>query len=189
MNTYQCINDIITEDERKQLLSEAMNFKWWNDKFSFQVLEFYPDSKILLSMFSKDLEESSFKDILDFTSPLIKKLISKVNPKLTLKQAAYVKIPVGGGVRVHKDTDSIPGRRTCITWALSSIKDFSPVIFYNEDKTFNEKVYYKEKPLILNTSKYHSVDNETEPRYSFQLCFYETIEEILELYKKGKVFI
>ena len=41
MNTYQCINDIITEDERKQLLSEAMNFKWWNDKFSFQVLEFY----------------------------------------------------------------------------------------------------------------------------------------------------
>ena len=53
MNTYQCINDIITEDERKQLLSEAMNFKWWNDKFSFQVLEFYPDSKILLSMFSK----------------------------------------------------------------------------------------------------------------------------------------
>ena len=89
MNTYQCINDIITEDERKQLLSEAMNFKLWNDKFPFQVLEIYPDSKILLSMFSKDLEDSSFTDILDFTSPLIKKIMSKVNPKLTLKQAAH----------------------------------------------------------------------------------------------------
>ena len=182
MNTYQCINDIITEDERNQLLSEAMNFKLWNDKFSFQVLEFYPDSKILLSMFSKDLEDSSFTDILDFTSPLIKKIMSKVNSKLTLKQAAFVKMPIKGGIKIHKDTDTIPGRRTCITWALSPIKDFSPVIFYNEDKTFNEKVYYEKKPLIINTSKYHSVDNQIEPRYTFQLCFYETIEEVKCLY-------
>ena len=116
-------------------------------------------------------------------------MISKVNPNLKLKQAAYVKIPVGGGVRVHKDTDTIQGRRTCITWALSSIKDFSPVIFYNDDKTFNEEVYYEDKPLILNTGKYHSVDNETESRYSYQICFYDPIETLVELDKKGELFI
>ena len=28
MNTYQCINDIINVDERKQLLSEAMSYNY-----------------------------------------------------------------------------------------------------------------------------------------------------------------
>ena len=30
MNTYQCKNDIISEDERKQLLSEAMSCDYHN---------------------------------------------------------------------------------------------------------------------------------------------------------------
>ncbi len=195
MNTYQCKNDMITKDERKQLLSETMNFKLWSDKVSFQVLEFDPlKQHFCLYKFSKDLDEKNYDEIRELKkSPLeglFTKLINKTNSKLKFFIAAYVKFASGGGVRIHKDTDTVPGRASSITWALSPLKDFSPIRFYNEDKTFNEDVYYKEKPLLVNTNNYHTVDNKSEqPRYSFQLCFYDPIEKLVELDQKGELFI
>ena len=60
---------------------------------------------------------------------------------------------------------------------------------YNDDKTFNEDVYYQEKPLIVSTAKNHCCFNESkEPRYTFQICFYDPIERLAELDQKGELF-
>ena len=194
MNTYQCKNDIITKEERKKLLSESMNFKLWSDRVStYKPVE--ADTGIIVM---KSKEGDTYKATKDYEKFMIKspleglftKLVNKTNPKLKFFIAAYVKFADNNGVVTHKDTDTIVGRRSCVNWALSPLKQFPPIRFYNEDKTFNEDVYYKEKPLIVNTGNYHSVNNTSgQPRYSFQICFYDPIETLVKLDQKGELFI
>ena len=173
MNTYQCINDMISDDERKQLLSQAMNIKMWSYKIS--------DYK---------LEESCGIIKLNIEG-IVKKLVNRVNPTLKFFMADFGKFSSKETIAIHKDTDTVSGRDSNITWALyPELKDFSPIQYWNEDKTFNEVVNYEKKPLIVNTKKYHSVDNTSEyDRYTFQLCFYDPIEKLVDLDLQGKLFI
>tara|TARA_B100000073_G_C23724433_1_gene568773 strand:- start:1839 stop:2357 length:519 start_codon:yes stop_codon:yes gene_type:complete len=172
MNTYQCLNDIITKDERKQLLYEVKNIKVWDD---------YSDTSNLKVV-------STGKGTLPLKG-LVKKLINKVNPKLKFWIADFIKFAPKKGIVVHKD--DLPGRTSCITWALSpSLDKFSPIKYYDENEKFVEEVYYKEKPLIITTQNNHNCFNDSEEiRYTFQICFYDKIEKLVELDQKGKLFI
>jgi hypothetical protein len=182
MNSYQCINDIINVDERKQLLSQAMNCNYHNYKT-------YKGTHTGLQVVSTGDEKLPLDG-------LVKELVSRVNPNLKFFIAVFMKFAPNDGTGIgsnnygiHKD-DHL-GRTSCITWALyPELKDFSPVKYYNEDETFNEAVYYKEKPLIITTRNNHSVDNKSEKaRYTFQICFYDSIEKLAELDQKGELFI
>ena len=43
---------------------------------------------------------------------------------------------------------------------------------------------------VINTRKYHSVDNTSKyDRYCFQLCYYDPIEKLVDLDLQGKLFI
>ena len=173
MNTYQCLNDIINDDERKQLLSQAMNIKMWSTKISDYRLEM--DSGI------KQLEIEG----------IIKKIVNRVNPTLKFFIANFAKFTSNDYIVIHKDTDTVPGRSSNITWALyPEIKDYTPIQYWNDDKTFNEVVDFEKKPLVINTRKYHSVDNTSKyDRYCFQLCYYDPIEKLVDLDLQGKLFI
>ena len=168
MNTYQCKNDIINPDERKQLLSEARNAVYNN----------YKTNK----------GTHTGLQVVSANNDVVKKLVNKINPKLKYSGAVFVKFASKDGIFIHID-DHL-GRASCITWALyPPLKDFSPVKYYNEDETFNETVYYEEKPLIITTRNNHSCNNESEvDRYTFQLCFYDPIEKLAELDQKGELF-
>ena len=182
MNSYQCINDIISIDERKQLLSEAKSYNYENYKT-------YKGTPTGIQVVS------TYKGAVPIVG-LVKKMINKTNPKLNFFIAVFMKFAPNDGTGIgnnnygiHKD-DHL-GRTSCITWALyPELKDFSPIKYYNEDETFNEAVYYKEKPLIITTRNNHSVDNKSEKaRYTFQICFYDSIEKLAELDQKGELFI
>jgi len=172
MNTYQCVNDIITKDERKQLLSEAKNIKVWDD---------YLDTSNLKVV-------GTGKGTLPFKG-LVKKLVNKMNPTLKFFIADFIKFAPKKGIVPH--TDDLPGRSSCITWALSpSLDKFSPIKYYDENEKLVEEIYYKEKPLIITTENTHNCFNDSdETRYTFQICFYDKIEKLVELDKKGELFI
>ena len=175
MNTYQCKTDIISAEEKFKLLSQAMNCNYHNyetDKKTHTGLQVVStgDGKLPLE-------------------GLVKELVNKVYPKLIFFIADFIKFAPKDGIFIHKD-DHL-GRTSCITWALyPDLKDFSPVKYYNEDKSFNEAVYYEDKPLIITTRNNHSCNNESEvARYTFQICFYDSIEKLAELDQKGELFI
>ena len=170
MNTYQCKNDIINEDERKQLLSQARGCDYYN-------YTTYKGTNTGLQVVKLPIDG------------LVKKLVNKTNSKLKFFIADFIKFYPKVGIHPHKD-DHL-GRASCITWALyPSLKDFCPIKYYNEDKTFNEEVYYEKKPLIITTRNNHSCSNESEvERYTFQLCFYDPIEKLAELDQKDELFI
>tara|TARA_B100000214_G_scaffold350601_1_gene304393 strand:+ start:4051 stop:4617 length:567 start_codon:yes stop_codon:yes gene_type:complete len=174
-NTYQCKTDIISKDERKQLLSQAMNCHYHG----------YETNKGTHT----GLQVVSTSDGKLPLDGLVKKFVDRVNPKLKFFIADFIKFAPKDGIFIHKD-DHL-GRASCITWALyPPLKDFSPVKYYNEDKTFQEAVYYEDKPLIISTRNYHSCNNESEvARYTFQICFYDSIEKLAALDKKGELFI
>ncbi len=175
MNTYQCKNNIISKDERKQLLSQAMNCN-----YHYHITKKGTHTK---------LQVVSTGDGQLPLDGLVKEVVNRVNPNLKFFIANFLKFGPKAGLFIHKDGHL--GRATCITWALyPPLKDFSPISYYNEDETFVETVYYREKPLIITTRNNHSCNNESEvDRISFQICFYDPIEKLAELDQRGELFI
>lgn len=118
-------------------------------------------------------------------------LLDKFNPKLVMhedKVVAFIKFDAGGGIFPH--TDDNPKRSTVFAWAVNSDpENFVPILFHNpEDKTVIDKAYYTEEGLVFNTQSMHSVEPSSLPRISLQICFYNPIEEVYELYRNGELF-
>ena len=109
-----------------------------------------------------------------------------INPDLNIEGCVYLHFEPNKKIPPHVD-DSLK-RTSCITWALfPDIENFAPVIFYDENGNEKDKVYYTNKPLILNTRYRHGVQNNNSDRYSFQLCLNNPIEELVELDKENKL--
>ena len=177
MNTYQCKSDIISVNEKEKLLSEARNYKYVN---------YMPDEGPEAGLeFISTLNERNKNSIPIDT---VKQFINRINPQCNFFIATFIKFASKANIYIHKD-DHL-GRSSSITWALQpSLENFSPVKYYNEDQTFNESVYYESNPLIISTRNWHSCENPyKEDRYTFQLCYYNNIEELAELDKKGELF-
>ena len=197
MNTYQCKDDIINADEKGQLLSEVKNISLWSNKLSYYAPKDDTGTGIRVMKVREDDDYHQTKVYKEFIknqkSPLeglFEKLVNKINPKLKFFVVDYIRFAPMDDITIHKDTDTVPGRASCITWPLyPELKDFSPVKYYNDDKTFNDDVYYQEKPLIVSTAKNHCCFNGSqEARFTFQICFYDPIERLAELDQKGELF-
>jgi hypothetical protein len=125
-----------------------------------------------------------------YKTGVIKKIINLINPSLNFYNVLFMYFPVGKFTAIH--TDGQVTRKSVITWALSPLETFSPTTFYTADRKIIETVYYNSKPLIFSTDCYHSVGLEVKNnhnRYSFQICFMDPIEKLVELEQQGKLFV
>jgi len=177
MNTYQCKSDIISVSEKEKLLAEARTYNYVNyitDKGTPAGLEFI-----------STLNERN-KDSIPINT--VNQFINRINPQCNFFIATFIKFASKANIFIHKDNHL--GRSSSITWALyPNLENFSPVKYYDEEQSFNESVYYESNPLIISTRNYHSCENlYKEDRYTFQLCYYNSIEELAELDKKGELF-
>lgn len=118
-------------------------------------------------------------------------ILKKFNPKLIMhedKVVAFIKFGAGGGIFPH--TDDNPKRSTVFAWAVNTDpRNFVPILFHNpEDKSIVDRAYYTYKGLVFNTQSMHSVKPSSLDRISLQICFYNPIEEVYDLYRKGELF-
>ena len=127
------------------------------------------------------------------TNPLdpLNILLAKFNQKLVMhedKVVAFIKFDAGGGIFPH--TDDNLKRSTVFAWAVNTAPtNFVPILFHNpEDKSVVDKAYYTEEGLVFNTQSMHSVEPSNLDRISLQICFYNPIKEVYELYKNGELF-
>lgn len=173
MNTYECNFDLDIKD-RAMLLSLATQLDY--------------DVYITNKGTTTGLNYTSTVRNVPVTG-VVKKLISMLNSDINFTGAVFVHFFPNDSIFPHSDDDSL--RASCITWALApSINNFAPVNYYTEcnEEAYEETVYYSKKPLIINTSNYHSVHNNNFNRYTFQLCSNDPIEKLVELDKKNELF-
>ena len=193
MNAYECQFEL-DEIDRNQLLKEAQAFD-----YNYHITEngYNPEDSIkarkLTSEEGIELPLSFLRgypaEILN--TEIIKKMTSLINSSLNFCSALYIHFGVNQGTMPHIDHNT--NRKTIIAWALSPFIDlFSPITYYSDYKTVIETVYYTYNPLIFSTQSMHSVGFETKnnyDRYSFQLCFADPIEKLVELEQQGKLFV
>ena len=106
----------------------------------------------------------------------------KINPELEYGGALFIKFHANAVIETHIDDHK--GRSTVIAFPLSpEWPHFAPITYNGVD------THYKERPLVLNTQIEHSVTNNNYDRYSYQLCFGDTIDKIIELDLQNKIFV
>ena len=116
-------------------------------------------------------------------TPLIKQMINLINPNLFIEGCMYLHILPNQWFPPHVDESLL--RESVIAWTLSpDIENFAPVMFHDENDKIEKVFYYSDKPSLLNTRYKHSVKNNSYDRYSFQLMFRNTIEELIEFDQK-----
>lgn len=106
----------------------------------------------------------------------------KINPELEYGGALFIKFHAHTIIETHIDDHK--GRSTVIAFPLSpDWPHFAPITYNGVD------THYTEQPLVLNTQVEHSVTNNNYDRYSYQLCFGESIDKIIELDLQNKIFV
>jgi len=106
----------------------------------------------------------------------------KFHEELKFGGALFIKFDAGAIIEPHID-DHV-GRSTVIAIPLSPEFPHFAGIQYGDFE-----YGYTEQPLALNTQIEHSVHNNNYHRYSYQLCFENTIDEIKELDLENKIFL
>lgn len=105
-----------------------------------------------------------------------------INPELKYGGALFIKFHARAIIETHIDDHK--GRSTVIAFPLSpNWPHFAPITYNGEN------IHYTQQPLALNTQVEHSVTNNNYDRYSYQLCFANTIDEIKELDLQNKIFV
>lgn len=117
-------------------------------------------------------------------------LLNKFNKNLVMedKLVAFIKFKAGSGIFPHTD-DSLK-RSTIFAWAVNTAPaNFVPILYHDKDtQEVIDKAYYTNEGIVFNTQNMHSVEPHALDRVSLQLCFYNPIEEVYDLYKNGKLF-
>jgi len=173
MNIYRInyqLNDIIFND----LKNLAINLSYQN----YTTLK---GTKI-------SLQYSNCLDSANNRFSVVKQIEELINPRLDITMAVFIKFPAYSNIEPHID-DNIQ-RSSCVTWALHpDLQNFAPVNFHDINKEIVETVFYDKFPIILNTRAIHSVQNNNFDRYTFQLCFSNSIDELANFNKDHKIFI
>lgn len=104
---------------------------------------------------------------------------------ITYKDAQIFRMKPNDYGLIHKDTD-----RTCgILFPITPIgEQFAPIRFHDSAKQEVEILNYSEQAIILNVLEYHSIQNNQHERINFQIDFQLPYEEVVQLYKDGKLF-
>jgi hypothetical protein len=123
----------------------------------------------------------------DFLNTDAKLIIDSFHPDLniTYKQAQLFQMKPGQSGFLHKDTDRSVG----VLFPITPVgDDFSPIMFFNEEKEFVTDLNYSNAAIILNVLKYHNVKTTNTIRINFQIDLHIPYAEVVELYKNGKLF-
>ena len=90
-------------------------------------------------------------------------------------------------VIIHKDG---PFKRNCVlSIPLSPNKNYAETNFYNKDqKLVTSSKFENMKPAFLNTQEFHGLVNNNNYRFNLQLCFEESFETVVTMYKLKKLF-
>lgn len=123
----------------------------------------------------------------DFLLTDIKLIIDSFDPSLniTYKQSQlFQMLPNQQGI-LHKDTD----RKCGILFPITPIKNnFSPILFYDDNKNMVNEINYGNQAIIINVLKYHNVKKTNHVRINFQIDLNIKFEEVISLYNEGKLF-
>lgn len=138
--------------------------------------DIYPGVKLNSKRYSEDFLKTDAALIINSFHPDL---------KITYKQAQLFQMLPGQRGVLHKDTDRTAG----ILFPITPIgNNFSPILFYNEQKELVESLNYSNKAMILNVLKYHNVEYTNDVRVNFQIDFHIPYEELVNLYNEGRLF-
>jgi hypothetical protein len=138
--------------------------------------DIYPGVKLNSKRYSEDFLKTDAVRIIDsFHSSL----------NVTYRQAQLFQMMPGQRGVLHKDTDRTAG----ILFPITPIGDnFSPIMFYNEQKELVESLNYSNNAIILNVLKYHNVEYTDHIRVNFQIDFHIPYQQLVNLFNQGKLF-
>lgn len=138
--------------------------------------DIYPGVKLNSKRYSEDFLKTDAARIIDSFHPDL---------NVTYQQAQLFQMLPGQRGVLHKDTDRTAG----ILFPITPIGDnFSPIMFYNEQKELVESVNYSRNAIILNVLKYHNVEYTNHVRINFQIDFHIPYNDLVQLYQAGKMF-
>lgn len=91
---------------------------------------------------------------------------------------------------VVKHRDNPKYRKTNIIHPLLPLEEYASTMFYEsyEHQTPIICEYKNDLPVILNLSKFHSVNNNNNYRINLQFSFKEDFDTLVNLYKDQKIF-
>ena len=168
-----------TERMRKALTDEAQIESQYDNYVS-------PEGHMIELEFSVlfDLDRGiKMKDI-----PILQTMFDLIQPNITITASGFIRFLPGRHTVPHVD-DSL-ARTTALTFPLTpEPKWFAPTIGFKPNSMKPETVmYWDGRPGLLNTRERHAVYNNKYPRHTFQICFREPLDDVLELHKHGKLF-
>lgn len=138
--------------------------------------DIYPGVKLNSKRYSEDFLKTDAVHIIDSFHPSL---------NVTYRQAQLFQMMPGQRGVLHKDTD----RTTGILFPITPIGDnFSPIMFYNEQKELVESLNYSNNAIILNVLKYHNVEYTDHIRVNFQIDFHIPYQQLVDLFNQGKLF-
>lgn len=90
---------------------------------------------------------------------------------------------------VVKHRDGPFGRNCVLSIPIYPTVDYSATLFYDNDNNFAAKCKFNNLlPTFLNTQQTHGLKNGKHRRLNLQLCFEESFEVVVDLYKKEQLF-
>lgn len=138
--------------------------------------DIYPGVNLNSKRYSEDFLNTDAKLIIDSFHPDL---------NITHKQAQLFQMNPGQKGILHKDTDRAAG----VLFPITPIGDnFSPIMFYDEQKEFVADLNYSNQAIILNVLKYHNVKYTNTVRINFQIDFHIPYAEVVKLYTSGNLF-
>lgn len=101
-------------------------------------------------------------------------------------------VAMHGGTKIKPHIDIKSKQRKCVlSMPIYPLSDYVPTLFW-EDINSSDPIdicnYDNSTGCFLNTQEVHSVTNNNYFRVGLQLCFYETFDEVTELFKNGSLF-
>ena len=91
---------------------------------------------------------------------------------------------------VVKHRDGPFGRNCVLSIPLSPVQDYAYTLFYDENGEYVTQCdFVNHLPAFLNTQQTHSLINGENIRVNLQLCFEQSFEHVIELYKNNQLFV
>ena len=138
--------------------------------------DIYPGVKLNSKRYSEDFLKTDAALIIDSFHPDL---------NVTYKQAQLFQMLPGQCGVLQKDTDRTVG----VLFPITPIgDDFSPIMFYNEQKELVEYLNYSRDAIILNVLKYHNVEYTNKVRVNFQIDFHIPYSDLVNLHNQGRLF-
>jgi hypothetical protein len=172
MNDFYTLFDPSSIGYDKQSIMDLCDYYTKNSLWD----DIYPGVHLNSKRYSEDFLNTDAKLIIDSFHPDL---------NITYKQAQLFQMNPGQKGILHKDTDRSAG----VLFPITPVGDeFSPIMFFNEEKEFVTELNYSNSAIILNVLKYHNVKYTNRVRVNFQIDFHISYAEVVELYRNRNLF-